>query len=140
MPPEGREHLERAAAAVLDRPRFVQQGCVEAGSVEPGRAKGGPYSSVASDRGGLVTPVPQDTRGAAVGGDPQQLLSRAPAIKLGDLTKGEAVMLVATQGAPDVTAVSLLAGVEPLLQAPASQSLLSNWSMGSGGAEGASAQ
>ena len=74
------------------------------------------------------------------GGDPQQFLSRAPAIKLGDLTKGEAVMLVATQGAADVTAVSLFAGVEPLLQAPASQSLLSNWSMGSGGAEGASAQ
>jgi len=70
--------------------------------------------------------------------DPQQMLSRAPAIQLGDLQKGEAVMLVSTEGANDVTAVTLLAGVEPLLAAPAaSQNLLSNWSMGSGGAEGA---
>ncbi len=72
------------------------------------------------------------------GGDPQQMLSRAPAIQLSDLQKGEAVMIVSTEGAGDVTAVSLLAGVEPLLQAPAaSQNLLSNWSMGSGGGEGA---
>jgi len=64
------------------------------------------------------------------GGDPQQMLSRAPAIHLGDLQKGEAVMLVSTQGESDVTAITLLAGVEPLLQAPAaSQNLLSNWSM-----------
>ena len=71
-------------------------------------------------------------------GDLQQVLSRAPAIQVADLQKGEAVMLVSTEGANDVTAVSLLAGVEPLLQAPAaSQNLLSNWSMGSGSAEGA---
>ena len=66
------------------------------------------------------------------------MLNRAPAIKLSDLQKGEAVMLVSTEGANDVTAITLLAGVEPLLEAPAaSQNLLSNWSMGSGGAEGA---
>jgi Domain of unknown function (DUF5666) len=75
------------------------------------------------------------------GGDPQQMLSRAPTIQLADLQKGEAVMLVSTEGANEVTAITLLAGVEPLLQAPAaSQNLLSNWSMGSGGAEGAGAQ
>ena len=69
----------------------------------------------------------------AGGGDLQQMLSRAPAIKLSDLNKGDAVMLVATDGATDVTAITLLAGVEPLLQAPAaSQNLLNNWSMGSG--------
>jgi hypothetical protein len=71
-------------------------------------------------------------------GDPQQMLNRAPAIQLADLKKGDAVMLVSTDGATDVTAITLLAGVEPLLEAPAaSQSLLNNWSMnsGSGGAE-----
>jgi hypothetical protein len=75
------------------------------------------------------------------GGDPQQMLNRAPAIHLADLQKGEAVMLVSTQGANDVNAITLLAGVEPLLEAPAaSQNLLSNWSMGSGGGgEGAAA-
>jgi Domain of unknown function (DUF5666) len=69
------------------------------------------------------------------GGDLQQFLNRAPAIQLSDLKKGEAVMLVSTQGATDVTAITLLAGVEPLLEAPASQDLLSNWSMGSSAPE-----
>jgi hypothetical protein len=73
------------------------------------------------------------------GGDLQQMLSRAPAIQLADLQKGDAVMLVSTQGTSEVTAITLLAGVEPLLQAPASTQsmLLSNWNMSSGGAEAA---
>jgi len=70
------------------------------------------------------------------GGDPQQMLNRAPVIQFADLKKGEAVMLVSTEGATDVTAITLLAGVEPLLEAPAaSQNLLSNWSMNSGAPE-----
>jgi hypothetical protein len=76
------------------------------------------------------------------GGDPQQMLNRAPAIQLADLKKGDAVMLVSTDGATEVTAITLLAGVEPLLEAPAaSQSLLNNWSMNTGaGAAEAAAQ
>ncbi|MGA2888349.1 MAG: hypothetical protein ABSE51_09885 [Terracidiphilus sp.] len=67
------------------------------------------------------------------GGDPQQMLNRAPTIQLGDLKKGEAVMLVSTDGTSEVTAITLLAGVEPLLEAPAaSQNMLSNWSMNTG--------
>ncbi len=67
------------------------------------------------------------------------MISRAPAIHLADLQKGDAVMLVTTEGTSDVIAITLLAGVEPLLQAPASTQnmLLSNWSMSSGGAEAA---
>lgn len=64
--------------------------------------------------------------------NPQQVLDRAPTIKFSDLQKGEAVMLVATQGASDVTAITLIAGVEPLLEAPASRDLLSSWSMSNG--------
>lgn len=79
-------------------------------------------------------------QGQGGGGDPQQMLNRAPAIQLADLQKGEAVMLVSTEGASDVTALTLLAGVEPLLESPASRDLLSNWSMGSGGADAAGAQ
>ena len=80
--------------------------------------------------------------GASGGSDPQQMLNRAPAIQLADLKKGDAIMLVSTDGATDVTAITLLAGVEPLLEAPAaSQSLLNNWSMNSGsGAADAAAQ
>lgn len=92
------------------------------GSGQGGPGQGGPGAG-------------QGPGGPRGNGDMQQLLSRAPAIQLSDLQKGEAVMLVSTQGASDVTAISLLAGVEPLLEAPASQDLLSNWSMGSGGAE-----
>lgn len=70
--------------------------------------------------------------------DPQQMLNRAPAMQLGDLKKGDAVMLVSTDGTTEVTAITLLAGVEPLLEAPAAtQNLLSNWSMSSGEPEAA---
>ena len=73
------------------------------------------------------------SRGAGAAGDTQQMLSRAPAIQMADLKKGDAVMLVSTEGAADVTAITLLAGVEPLLEAPAaSQNMLNNWSMGGG--------
>lgn len=75
------------------------------------------------------------------GNDPQQMLSRAPAIQIADLKKGDAVMVVATDGTSDVTAITLVAGVEPLLEAPAASNLLSNWSMGGGaGAADAAAQ
>jgi len=74
-------------------------------------------------------------------GDMETVLDRAPAIQLADLQKGEAVMLVSTEGTTDVTAIKLLAGVEPLLESPeASRNLLANWSMGSGGAELAGSQ
>jgi hypothetical protein len=75
------------------------------------------------------------------GGDPEQMLSRLPPIQLADLKKGDAIMLVSSDGATEVTAITLLAGVEPLLEAPAaSQNLLNNWSMnsGAGAAEAAS--
>jgi hypothetical protein len=79
-------------------------------------------------------------RGQA-GGDMQQMLNRAPTVQFADLKKGDAVMLVSTAGANDVTAISLLTGVEPLLEAPeASRNLLSNWSMGSGGGGESEAQ
>ena len=74
-------------------------------------------------------------------GDLQQAISRMPPGSLSDLNKGDAVMIVATQGAEDggVTAITLLAGVEPLLEASpkSSQSILSPWSLSSGGAESA---
>jgi hypothetical protein len=77
--------------------------------------------------------------GRAGGGPPdlQQAISRMPASALSDFQKGEAVMLVATEGGPGgmPTAITLLGGVEPILQAsPASSAstILSPWSLGSG--------
>jgi ABC-type siderophore export system fused ATPase/permease subunit len=69
------------------------------------------------------------------------MLTRLPPIQITDLKKGDAVMLVATDGTTDFTAITLLTGVEALLEAPAaSQALLNNWSMGSGAPDAGMAQ
>jgi len=75
------------------------------------------------------------------GGDVQQMLNRAPVIQLSDLKKGDAVMLVTTPGTTDVNGITLLAGVDALLEAPESQNLLANWSVSSGsGSSGEASQ
>jgi hypothetical protein len=70
--------------------------------------------------------------GGVGGGDLQQALSRMPAATLADLEKGDAVMIVATEGTQErgVTAITLLAGVEPLLQAAGASTILTPWTMG----------
>jgi len=81
--------------------------------------------------------------GRAGGGtaDFQQLLNRLPPSTLADLQKGDAVMIVSTEGGASeaVTAITLLSGVEPILTAPAESrtSLLSGWGLGGGGGEAA---
>jgi len=71
--------------------------------------------------------------------DLQQALSRMPAASLSDLNKGDAVMIVATSGTQDggATAITLLAGVEPILEASPNggQSILSPWSLSSPGGD-----
>ena len=70
------------------------------------------------------------------GGDLQQLLSRLPANTLADFQKGDAVLIVATTGQKETqaTAITLLGGVEPILQAsPQAASILTPWSLNSGG-------
>jgi hypothetical protein len=74
---------------------------------------------------------------AGAGGDLETVLERAPAIQLPSLEKGEAVMIVATEDASGVNAIKLLAGVEPLLEAPEAQDLLSSWSLSQGESEAA---
>jgi hypothetical protein len=76
-------------------------------------------------------------RGPGAGGGPpdlQQMISRLPAVTIADLQKDDAVMLVGTEAnGAEVTAITLLAGVEPILQrAPSSaSSILSPWSLSS---------
>ncbi len=69
--------------------------------------------------------------------DLETILERAPQIQLGALKKGDAVMIVATEDASGLSAVKLLAGVEPLLEAPEAADLLSSWSLSSGEGEAA---
>jgi hypothetical protein len=65
--------------------------------------------------------------------DLQQMLSHIPAIKLSDLHKGDAVVLVSTEGTEGGgTAITLLSGVEPILEAApgaSSSSILTPWSL-----------
>jgi len=106
-------------------------GAIPAGGATPSQGGGG--SQWSGQGNGQAS-------GGQGSGDPQQMLARAPVVQVADLKKGDAIMVVSTDGTTDVTAITLLAGVEPLLEAPAaSQSLLNNWSMnsGSGAAESA---
>lgn len=75
--------------------------------------------------------------GMRQGGAPdfQQMLSRMPAVTLNDLHKGDAVLIVTTQGTASGggTAITLLSGVEPILQAAPNGSqamMLAPWSLG----------
>ncbi|HWG57930.1 MAG TPA: DUF5666 domain-containing protein [Candidatus Acidoferrales bacterium] len=89
-------------------------------------------------RGGVGGPGGAGAR--AGGGDLQQMLTRAPTATLADFQKGDAVMIVSTQGAvsDDLTAITMLGGVEPILEATpkgGQPMQLSPWSLG-GGDEG----
>jgi hypothetical protein len=74
--------------------------------------------------------------------DLQQMISRRPAATLADLQKGGAVMIVAIEGGPNSPsiAITLLGGVEPILEASPKSSastILSPWSLSTGGGEAA---
>ena len=76
--------------------------------------------------------------------DLQRMLSRLPAIKLADLQKGDAVVILATAAGNSeaATAIKLVAGVEAILTAAPSRSastLLSPWSLNTSGGEGEAA-
>jgi hypothetical protein len=108
-------------------------------------AAGAAPSGSGSDTNGKtarLAPVPGGTApgGAAATGHPggtpdiQRVLSRAPAAALTDLHKGDAVIILSTEGTAGVgTVITLVSGVEPILQAAPSASsaaLLTPWSMG----------
>lgn len=146
-----RQLPERAAQMIAARLKgdaagtTSQQGGNASGRPAPGdnaaggspRSAGGSQGADSAAGSGQRGAWPQRNGGNSVNSnDPQQMLAHAPAIHFADLQKGEAVMLVTSPGDSQVTAITLLAGVEPLLEAPASQDLLANWSMGSGSSEG----
>ena len=127
--------MAKMIAARLKGGAAAQRG---GGAMMPARAEGGGATGNAPAGAGQNGGAGAGQGRRSAGGGMAQVLDRAPAVKLGDLQKGEAVMLVSTEGTNEVTAIKLLAGVEPLLESPdASRDLLANWSMGSGGAEAA---
>jgi Domain of unknown function (DUF5666) len=119
-------------------------------SGEAGAGAGG-APNTASPAGAIPAGTPGAGRGSGgysgasrPGGPPdfQQMLSRLPAATLADLHKGDAVMIVATEGSENSapTAITMLSGVEPLLSATPDSSrastLLSPWNLGSSPAGG----
>src|SRR3984885_1652540 len=112
------------------------------GSPAGGSGSGGPSSGGAGPAGGDHPGGGQAGAGRGPGGgggpDFQQLLARSPSVTLKDLQKGNMVIVVATGGQTpaSATAITVVAGVEPMLQAStsASQALLSSsWNLGGGG-------
>jgi hypothetical protein len=108
------------------------------------RLKGAPADAASNSSGSTPAALRGDDaqdggRGggrAGGGGDLQQAISRMPPASLADLQKGDAVMVVATQGASESqnTVITLLGGVEPILEASpknGASTLLSPWSLSS---------
>jgi hypothetical protein len=112
-------------------------------------ASGAPGAPAAGQRPGAGAPPAGgqpagagDSQGPAAGArragmDLSQMLSRLPTETIAGLKAGDAVMIVATSSSGpsgQSSAVTLLAGVEAILTAPAGQGMtLSPWSMGGGG-------
>ncbi len=89
--------------------------------------------------------VPGGGQGENAPLDLQRMLSRLPNSTLADLQKGDAVMIVSTEGTDSgtVTAITLLAGVDAILTSAPNQSastLLSPWSLGTASGEGEATQ
>jgi len=78
-------------------------------------------------------------RGGRGGGDLTKLLNNVPKMTLEDLKKGDAIIVLSTVGTvPDqMTAITMLAGVEPILTRPGTREMqLGDWSLGGLGGGG----
>jgi|SRR5271157_2082888 len=83
---------------------------------------------------------PPGRGGRGGGGDIGQMLDRLPAMPLSELRPGDAIMVSTTVGSDPthVTAIMLLAGVEPILTAAptATRDMMGGWLSGGAGGEG----
>jgi Domain of unknown function (DUF5666) len=129
-----------AAQSVAARSRALaagaNAGAAGAGAAEApaeaGRQRGGAGRGPGGAGGG---------RGAGRGGPEnlQQVVARMPPATLADFAKGEAVMIVSTEGTAEggVTAITLVGGVQPILAAPnGAQQTLAPWDLGGAGGDG----
>jgi hypothetical protein len=135
LPPD----MARGIALALKDPAAGQSGGAPntppAGSA-PGAASGGngpAASGPGPSAGGQRRRGPPDF---------QQMISRLPSVTVADLQKEDAVMIVSTTGTGgnEVTAITLLSGVEQILTASpngmGAAALLSGWNLSAPGGEG----
>lgn len=126
--------LRKLAPQMAQRLAFFLKGGAQA-------AQGGPPAGGQTPASGA--PAGNNAQGQRPGGAPdfQQMLSRIPTVTLADLQKEDAVMVVATQGTAgnEVTAITLLGGVEPILTASpngmSAAALFSGWNLGAPGGD-----
>jgi hypothetical protein len=108
------------------------------GAAEPasGTAPGSAAGTNAARDAGSGAPGGTQRGGGSGRPDFQQLVNRLPASALADFQKGDAVLVVSTQGTDTggVTAITLVGGVEPILAAApgggGAAMALSPWSLG----------
>jgi hypothetical protein len=114
---------------------------------QPTGGSGGPRGGAETEGG---TGAANRRTGAGFGGpaggaprDFNQMLDHLPPLSLGDLKPGQALIVVSTEGVKpsEVTAIAVLSGVEPILEARpkgSNQVVLGPWNMtmGGGGEEG----
>ena len=124
-------------------PQMAQMIAMRLRGGQAGGGNGAGEHRAAETGGGGAAAGQPGMRGPAGGGNGgglARVLQRSPEIHVGDLHKGDAVIIVATSGNPETaTAIHLVAGVEPMLQASASgsQSMFSSaWNLGGGSASG----
>ncbi len=131
--------MRKLAPQMAQRLAFFLRGGAQA--AQGGIPAGGQTSTSGTPAGPGPGGSAQGSRPAG-GPDFQQMLGRIPSITLADLQKEDAVMVVATQGTTgnEVTAITLVAGVEPILTASPNGSsaaaLFSGWNLGAPGGEG----
>jgi hypothetical protein len=117
----------------------LKRGTGAASSAGSGQASGQPSAGASPAEGAGAG------RGGGMGGrsggapDFQQMLSHLSAAPLTDLHKGDAVIVLSTEGAAGMgTVVTLLSGVEPILQAApggSGASILTPWSLSAPGGD-----
>lgn len=131
--------LRKLAPQMAQRLAFFLKGGAQA-------AQGGAPASGQTSASGTPAAGPGqggNAQGSRPGGAPdfQQMLSRIPSVTLADLQKEDAVMVVATQGTTgnEVTAITLVGGVEPILTASpngmSAAALFSGWNLGAPGGD-----
>jgi hypothetical protein len=130
--------LRKLTPQMAQRLAFFLKGGAQA--AQGGAPAGGQTSASGTPAG--PSPSGGPVSRPAGGPDFQQMLSRIPSVTLADLQKEDAVMVVATQGTTgnEVTAITLLGGVEPILTASpngtSAAALFSGWNLGAPGGEG----
>jgi hypothetical protein len=115
--------------------RFAQQSTGGGAGGGRGGAGGGRGGAAAGGGGYGGGNGGADARRSA-GADLSQMIARLPTAKIADLHKGDAVMIVATEPAPGAsvfTAITVLTGVDPILDANPNGGMSLSMSVGGGG-------